>query len=128
MKKRKAIPAKLRQKVYEVKGTLCFCCGVDILTLPKIQQVLDHVELHTRGGKDSVKNLRPACRRCNATRHAMDDDELREYIEKKDDSEYMCERRREKKEYYRRLRQFYSDAAKRGWITRRDNAQKHAST
>lgn len=128
MRKRKSLPKWLKEKVFELKGSLCWCCDVNLLDLQQRDRTVDHIKLHTRGGRDTFENLRPACRRCNITRHAMEDDELKEYIKNIGNKDFMRERKKEREQYYIALRKERSDAVKRGWITRRFNQTKDENT
>lgn len=52
-----------RRKIIERDGRICYMCGRDI---GQRELVLDHVIPLARGGEHSEKNLRVACRFCNA--------------------------------------------------------------
>ena len=57
------LPQKLRQQIL-VPGALCHWCGATATEC-------DHLIEHDRGGEDSVSNLVPACKPCNAKRGAL---------------------------------------------------------
>ena len=57
------LPAKLRAVVL-VPGALCHWCGATATEC-------DHIIEHDRGGTDTLDNLVPACKRCNARRGAQ---------------------------------------------------------
>ena len=57
---RPAIPAVLRQRVYERDGNQCLSCGAaDDLSL-------DHIYPYSLGGPDTFANLQTLCRPCNS--------------------------------------------------------------
>lgn len=59
---RKAIPASVRQFVFDRDGHACLRCGAtDSLTL-------DHVFPWSLGGPDTVDNLQTLCGRCNSSK------------------------------------------------------------
>lgn len=63
--RRQAIPRAMQQRVAETYGTRCW------LQFPGCTQradTMDHVMPFSKGGSDSLKNLRPACRHCNSLR------------------------------------------------------------
>jgi 5-methylcytosine-specific restriction endonuclease McrA len=118
-RKRRSIPSELRQKVFEVKGTICFCCGIDVLLIPKRDRTVDHIKQVFLGGRNNIENLRAACRRCNITRHNMTDEELKEYIENKHDPAYIYRRQKENARFWREQKKLRSEAARKGWRNRR---------
>lgn len=67
---RENIPAALKRKVIQEKGTICFCCGKqcstgkDVLWSDKLN--LDHEYPMTLGGKTSFENIQPLCGVCNS--------------------------------------------------------------
>lgn len=62
-RKRKAIPKKVRQAVYDMYGGRCAYCGEPLQY--KDMQV-DHVSsVMYHNGSDDIGNLLPACRLCN---------------------------------------------------------------
>lgn len=80
MRKRKAIPNRIRERVFAIKGTLCFYCKVNLMTLDNRNRTLDHRLAHRNRGADTVENLVPCCRSCNSMRHTMGDEEFTEYL------------------------------------------------
>lgn len=71
--KRRGIPDAIRRAAWEKWGMLCVRCG-------RVATDLHHLLPRGRGGKDTVENLRPACRRCHdwLHRHPKALDHLRE--------------------------------------------------
>ena len=53
-----------RRQVLEVWGNICWLCNQPVPGLPSA----DHVIPRSRGGDDSIENLRPACLACNVKR------------------------------------------------------------
>jgi len=66
--------ASKRRRVIEVWGTVCWLCRKPCLTsvrpLHPLYLTLDHVVPRSKGGDDSIDNLRPAHLRCNTSRGA----------------------------------------------------------
>lgn len=61
--KRKPIPKKVRQQVYNMYNGHCAYCGCELEY--KDMQV-DHVESkYWHNGSDDISNYKPACRMCN---------------------------------------------------------------
>ena len=60
--RRPAISVRIRQAVYDRDGHRCLRCG-DTSALS-----LDHIKHWSRGGQDTVANLRTLCRSCNSER------------------------------------------------------------
>ncbi|MFG2167415.1 HNH endonuclease signature motif containing protein [Micromonospora chersina] len=60
---------------YKANGLCCVYCGSaqDIC----VDHVIPKVRAHQRGGIDAPWNLAPACRRCNAQKHARTPEEWR---------------------------------------------------
>lgn len=58
--KRKGIPAKIRQQIFERDAYRCRYCG------EHTNLVIEHVVPHIRTQDDSEENLVTACRKCNA--------------------------------------------------------------
>lgn len=59
---RRKIPASLRAEIYERDGNACLVCGsADDLTL-------DHIHPWSKGGEDTLENLRTLCRPCNSSK------------------------------------------------------------
>lgn len=76
--KRKAIPKKIRIKVYEKYNGHCAYCGCEI-KLGEMQ--VDHVEsLYWYGGADELCNYMPACRACNFYKSTFSLEKFRENI------------------------------------------------
>jgi len=71
---RPAIPLHVRFCVYERDGGACLVCG----TTERL--TLDHIIPFSKGGSDTLDNLRTLCMSCNGRRGAgrYSDDELRE--------------------------------------------------
>ena len=77
--KRKSIPKKIRQQVYDMHNGHCAYCGCELEY--KDMQV-DHVEsLYVHGGKNEIDNYKPACRACNFYKSTMSLEEFREQLE-----------------------------------------------
>lgn len=80
-RKRKSLPSAVRMAVWNrwfgmEKGTGdCQCCGRVVY-----QQDFEcgHVVAHSKGGADTIDNLRPICRTCNRSMGDRDFDEFRE--------------------------------------------------
>lgn len=61
---RRKIPAELRAAIYERDEYACLLCGSpDDLTL-------DHIYPWSKGGEDTLENLRTLCRPCNSSKGA----------------------------------------------------------
>lgn len=61
---RKKIPHQIRDAVYERDGYACLiCAATEDLTL-------DHITPWSRGGQDTIENLRTLCRPCNSRKGA----------------------------------------------------------
>lgn len=61
---RRKIPADLRAAIYERDEYACLMCGsTDDLTL-------DHIYPWSKGGEDTLENLRTLCRSCNSSKGA----------------------------------------------------------
>lgn len=59
---RRTIPLAIRAAVMERDGYACVFCGeTDVLTL-------DHIWPYSKGGRDTVDNLRVLCRSCNSAK------------------------------------------------------------
>lgn len=65
--KRTAIPAWLREHIYERDGYRCRYCHTNEGPLQ-----LDHVRPWSWGGRDTVENLVTACRSCNLSKGAQE--------------------------------------------------------
>ena len=62
-RKRKRIPEKIRQRIYDMYGGRCAYCGQKIPTRRDMR--IDHVVSFNRGGADDESNYLPACHDCN---------------------------------------------------------------
>ena len=62
-RKRKRIPDKVRQRIYDMYGGRCAYCGQKIPTRRDMR--IDHVVSFNRGGADDESNYLPACHDCN---------------------------------------------------------------
>lgn len=62
-RKRKSIPKKVRQAVYDKYGGRCAYCGEPLQY--KDMQVDHLVSVMYRNGSDDMSNLMPSCRLCN---------------------------------------------------------------
>ena len=77
--KRKAIPKKIRLKVYEKYDGHCGYCGCE-LEYKDMQE--DHIEsLYWHGGEDDINNYMPACRMCNFYKSTMALEDFREQLQ-----------------------------------------------
>ena len=59
---------RTRQLVVERHGMACFYCQArltDNVNDRDTYLTLDHLKPRSRGGRNTLRNLRPACRRCN---------------------------------------------------------------
>ena len=61
---RKPIGKEKRAEVWKKTNGHCYYCGCDID--PFISFSIDHLIPHSNGGKDTIDNLFPVCRKCNA--------------------------------------------------------------
>lgn len=77
--RRKPIPKKVRQKVYEKYGGHCAYCGKELGY--KDMQV-DHIQSHYLNGSDELENYNPACRQCNFYKSTMGIEKFREQLTK----------------------------------------------
>lgn len=66
-KRRSTIPKWIRERVYERDGHRCLVCGATE------RLSLDHIVHFSRGGEDTVDNLRTLCRSCNSSRRTRTD-------------------------------------------------------
>jgi hypothetical protein len=55
---------KIREKVFNIHGEKCLCCGC----YSNIS--LDHIQSIRNGGKNEIENLQPLCRSCNSSKGA----------------------------------------------------------
>ena len=62
--------AKVRAKVFALKGSECVYCGADACHV-------DHQTPRARGGSDDIGNLVPACAECNISKGMMTLEEWR---------------------------------------------------
>ncbi len=77
--KRKAIPKKVRLKVYAKCNGHCAYCGCELEY--KDMQV-DHVtSLYGNYGTDEISNYMPACRACNFYKSTLTLDKFREQLQ-----------------------------------------------
>lgn len=97
---RKVIPKKLRNRVFAEKGTRCFYCDVDLLTLVPRNRTIDHLNQIYQGGTNDFDNLAPSCRFCNTSRGGATVEEY-QWIAKN-------------REYYARVRKLFANR-NRGW-------------
>lgn len=73
-RRRPPIPQQIREAVVARDGLQCCLCGVAVvrrgLRSPYQPDTLhlDHIELRSQGGADSVDNLRVLCANCNLRR------------------------------------------------------------
>lgn len=56
---------KKKQQLLDEYGACCWWCRRDV---PSKQLTLDHIKPKSKGGSDSLENLRLACRKCNLKR------------------------------------------------------------
>lgn len=77
--RRKSIPKKVRQKVYEKYDGHCAYCGKKIEY--KDMQV-DHIKSHYLEGSDDFENYNPSCRQCNFYKGTMDIEDFRVQLTK----------------------------------------------
>lgn len=79
MSKRKALPKRVRDQVYErhCNGkyhSLCFCCRSIQISPANFE--CGHVIAHTKGGSDELDNLRAICSACNRSMGTMNMDKF----------------------------------------------------
>lgn len=67
---------RLRASVVRRWGGRCFYCGSD----PGADLTLDHLVPRSRGGTDSLANLLPACKSCNAEKGSRTFEEYRDLV------------------------------------------------
>lgn len=77
--RRKSIPKKVRQKVYEKYDGHCAYCGKKIEY--KDMQV-DHIQSHYLEGSDELENYNPSCRQCNFYKGTMSIEDFRVQLTK----------------------------------------------
>ena len=77
--RRKPIPKKVRQKVYEKYDGHCAYCGKKLEY--KDMQV-DHITPHYLNGSDELENYNPACRQCNFYKGTMGIEKFRVQLTK----------------------------------------------
>lgn len=77
--RRKPIPKKVRQKVYEKYDGHCAYCGKKIEY--KDMQV-DHIQSHYMNGSDELENYNPSCRQCNFYKGTMSIEDFRVQLTK----------------------------------------------
>ncbi len=82
IKKRKAIPKKVRDDVHLKYGGRCAYCGEDI---ERKGMHVDHIKAVHIGGTDDVNNLNPSCARCNNFKHSWTLEEFRHELSKQVD-------------------------------------------
>ncbi|HEY5482814.1 MAG TPA: HNH endonuclease [Propionibacteriaceae bacterium] len=73
--RRNPIPAPLRALVIERDGLVCQICDATVRVLPTYatdQLTLDHIVPWSKGGADTIENLRVACAPCNIARGNQD--------------------------------------------------------
>jgi CRISPR/Cas system Type II protein with McrA/HNH and RuvC-like nuclease domain len=51
------------QRVFDLYGANCVYCGLFIAVPGRF--TIDHVQPRSKGGSNSIENLRPVCRGCN---------------------------------------------------------------
>lgn len=75
-RKRQHIPAAIRTEVYERDGWTCQLCMSPVEPTAGLaspwRPSLDHIVPHSKGGPDTIENLRTAHRWCNTVRGADD--------------------------------------------------------
>ena len=79
MSERKAIPKKVRRKVYEKYNGHCAYCGCKLEY--KDMQVDHVVAVYWHGGGNEVDNLMPACRMCNFYKSTFTLEKFRECLQ-----------------------------------------------
>lgn len=77
--RRKSIPKKVRQKVYEKYDGHCAYCGKKIEY--KDMQV-DHIQSHYLEGSDELENYNPSCRQCNFYKGTLSVEDFRVQLTK----------------------------------------------
>lgn len=85
MANQQTINPKLRREIYERDKYTCKLCGEKVVLTRNIktkddykkEATLDHIIPKTKGGDDTKKNLRTACRSCNAKKCNKTDKELK---------------------------------------------------
>ena len=75
--KRKAIPKRIRLKVYDKCAGHCAYCGCDLEY--KDMQV-EHVKPLSICGADTIDNMLPACRSCNHYKSTLDLEDFRKWL------------------------------------------------
>lgn len=75
--KRKPIPKKVREQIYEKYYGHCAYCGCEIEY--KEMQV-DHIKPVYLDGTDDMENYMPACRACNFYKSTMSIERFREQV------------------------------------------------
>lgn len=76
--KRKAIPKKVREKVYKKYNGHCAYCGCEI-EYKELQ--VDHVvSVYWHGGDSEIENYMPSCRACNFYKSTMPLEKFREHL------------------------------------------------
>lgn len=82
--KRKAIPKRIRQLVYEKYNGHCAYCGCELkyedMQVDHINSVF-HAEYNQEPVDDSIENYNPACRSCNFYKSTLDIETFRKNIE-----------------------------------------------
>lgn len=71
--KRKKINCSNRQMANFKTGGVCGYCGVHKGI------TMDHIQPHSRGGKDTAENLLPSCKKCNGEKGNMNLEEYRQF-------------------------------------------------
>lgn len=77
--RRKSIPKKVRQKVYDKYDGHCAYCGKKLEY--KDMQV-DHIKSHYLEGSDEPENYNPSCRQCNFYKGTMSIEDFRVQLTK----------------------------------------------
>ena len=86
MEKYKKINSEIRKEVYLRDRNTCQICGEQVVLTRNIKNSidykreasLDHIIPRSKGGKDTLNNLRTVCRSCNSTKKNREDkDELK---------------------------------------------------
>lgn len=75
--KRKPIPKKIREQVYNKYNGHCAYCGCE-LEYEKMQ--VDHAKPLRIGGENTIENMLPACRSCNHYKSTLDVEDFRNYL------------------------------------------------
>lgn len=63
-----------KEKIMKKSGGFCWYCGIELRETIFCQ---DHAIPSSRGGKDNIENLVPACRNCNGEKGNKNIDEYR---------------------------------------------------